>query len=108
MYDVITVGSSTIDVFAGVKSELIKIKTVHHEEELIAYPCGSKILINKLGFLTGGGGTNTAVAFSRLGLNVAYLGKMGQGSNSGLIVKRLRMYIILYHILYQMCSCVSN
>ena len=89
MYDVITVGSSTIDVFAGVKSELIKIKTIHHEEELIAYPCGSKILINKLGFLTGGGGTNTAVCFSRLGLKVAYLGMMGNRSNSKLIQKEL-------------------
>jgi ribokinase len=90
MYDVITVGSSTIDVFACVESELIKIKTAHHEEELIAYPCGSKILINELNFLTGGGGTNTAVSLSRLGLNVGYLGKIGSGSNSRLIIKRLK------------------
>ena len=90
MYDVITVGSSTIDVFAKAESELIKIKTMHHEEELIAYPCGSKILISELDFLTGGGGTNTSVSLSRLGLKVAYLGKMGSGSNSGLILKRLQ------------------
>ena len=90
MYDVITVGSSTIDVFANVESELIKIKTVTHEEELIAYPSGSKILIKNLDFLTGGGGTNTAVVLSKLGLKVAYLGKIGTGSNSGLIVKRLK------------------
>jgi ribokinase len=90
MYDVITVGSSTVDVFAKVESELIKIKTVHHEEELIAYPCGTKILVKELKFLTGGGGTNTAVALSKLGLNVAYLGKIGSGGNSNLIVRRLR------------------
>ena len=78
MYDVITVGSSTIDVFADVESEEIKIKTKDGEEELIAYPAGSKILIKELNFLTGGGGTNTAVAFSRLGLNVAYLVKWGK------------------------------
>lgn len=90
MYDIITVGSSTIDVFAKAESELIKIKTAHHEEELIAYPCGSKILISELDFLTGGGGTNTSVSLSRLGLKVAYLGKMGSGSNSGLILKRLQ------------------
>ncbi|MBN2367816.1 carbohydrate kinase family protein [Candidatus Woesearchaeota archaeon] len=89
MYDVITVGSSTIDVFARVESELIKIKTIHHEHELIAYPCGSKILIKSLDFLTGGGGTNTAVALSKLGLKVAYLGKTGHGSNSNLIIKKL-------------------
>ncbi len=90
MYDVITVGSSTIDVFANVESELIKIKTATHEEELIAYPSGSKLLIKELDFLTGGGGTNTAVVLSKLGLKVAYLGKLGSGSNSGLILKRLK------------------
>jgi ribokinase len=89
MFDVITVGSSTIDVFAGVESEEIKIKTKEGEEELIAYPCGSKILIKELEFLTGGGGTNTAVCFSRLGLKTAYLGKIGVGTNSGLILKKL-------------------
>lgn len=90
MYDVITVGSSTIDTFASVESELIKIKTVHYEEELIAYPSGSKILINDLKFFIGGGGTNTAVAFSRLGLNVGYVGKIGSGTNSGLILNALK------------------
>ncbi len=90
MYDVITVGSSTIDVFANVESEEIKITSSEGEEDLIAYPAGSKILIKELDFLTGGGGTNTAVSFARLGLNVAYLGKMGKGTNSGLIIKRLR------------------
>ena len=50
MYDVITVGSSTIDVFADVESEEIKIKTKDGEEELIAYPAGSKILIKELNF----------------------------------------------------------
>ena len=90
MFDVITVGSSTIDVFASVDSEQIKIKSSEGEEELLAYPAGSKLLIKELNFLTGGGGTNTAVCFSRLGLNVGYLGKVGKGTNSGLIIKRLR------------------
>jgi ribokinase len=90
MYDVITVGSSTVDVFAKVESELIKIKTVHHTDELIAYPCGTKILINDLEFLTGGGGTNTATSFSRLGLKTAYLGKIGNDNNSKLILNMLK------------------
>jgi ribokinase len=90
MYDVITVGSSTVDVFADVESELIKIKTAHHEEEMIAYPCGSKILIKKLEFMTGGGGTNTSVALKRLGLKVAYLGKIGDDENSDMILNKLK------------------
>ena len=73
MYDIITVGSSTVDVFVNTDSELIKIKTAKSEEELIAYPAGTKLIIKDLNFTIGGGGTNTAVAFSRLGFKVGYL-----------------------------------
>jgi len=90
MYQVITVGSSTVDAFAKVESELVKIKTVHHTEELIAYPSGAKILINDLVFLSGGGGTNTAVSLSKLGINVAYLGKVGNDNNKVLILDQLK------------------
>ena len=91
MYDVITVGSATIDVFARTRfSELIKIIDPKGETDLIAYPSGSKILIDELEFTTGGGGTNTAVAFARLGHKVAFFGKLGKGTNSDFIYKSLQ------------------
>ena len=94
MYDVITVGSATIDVFARTRvSELIKIFDGKKERDLLAYPTGAKILVDELDFTTGGGGTNTAVAFSRLGHKVAYIGKMGRKSecaNSDEIIASLR------------------
>jgi len=91
MYDIITVGSSTIDVFAQTKfSELIKIMEKKKETDLIAYPIGSKILIKKLEFTTGGGATNTAVALSRLGYKVACISKMGCGANAGKIKRHLK------------------
>lgn len=90
MYDVITVGSATIDVFADTVSELIKIKTLEKEEALIAYPAGSKILIKNLNFLTGGGGTNAAVSLARLGHKVGYLGKMGDDDRGEIILKELK------------------
>ena len=90
MYDAITVGSATVDVFARTDSELIKIKTVHHQEELIAFPCGSKILMNDLFFLTGGGGTNVAVSLAKLDHKVAYLGKVGKDVNGKIIQKMLK------------------
>ncbi|MBI2631431.1 carbohydrate kinase family protein, partial [Candidatus Pacearchaeota archaeon] len=55
----------------------------------MAFPSGSKILIDELDFSTGGGGTNTAVAFSRLGFKVGFVGKLGQGTNSDFIHKNL-------------------
>jgi len=90
MYDVITVGSATVDVFAKTRfSELIKIIDPQGETDLLAFPSGTKILIDELEFTTGGGGTNTAVAFSRLGHKVAFLGKLGKGTNSDFIIKDL-------------------
>ncbi|HDI02602.1 MAG TPA: carbohydrate kinase family protein, partial [Candidatus Aenigmarchaeota archaeon] len=86
MYDVVTVGSATLDVF--VYTELAEIK--RKSEKLIAYPAGSKILIKKLEFMTGGGGTNTAVAFSRLGLKTAYLGKLGNDYSGKKVIEELR------------------
>jgi len=90
MYDVITVGSATVDVFAKTHfSELIKIIDPKGETDLLAFPSGTKILIDDLEFTTGGGGTNTAVALSRLGHKVAFLGKIGEGTNSDFIHKNL-------------------
>ena len=90
MYDVITVGSATVDVFAKTHfSELIKIIDPKGETDLLAFPSGSKILIDELEFTTGGGGTNTAVALSRLGHKVGFVGKLGTGTNSDFIHKDL-------------------
>ncbi|MFH0868581.1 MAG: carbohydrate kinase family protein [Candidatus Woesearchaeota archaeon] len=87
MYDVITVGSATVDVFARTEfNKLIKKK----KTDFIAYPLGSKMLIEELNVTVGGGGTNTAVALARLGHKVAFLGKTGIGINSLRVIKKLR------------------
>lgn len=90
MYDVITVGSNTLDVFVKTDSELVEIKNKNTTEELLAYPLGSKILISELDFMIGGGGTNTAVTFSRLGMKTGYLGKIGKDENGLKIYKLLK------------------
>ncbi len=76
-YDVVTMGSATVDLFAATDAELVQIQTRHSMERLLAYPLGGKILIRELDTAIGGGGTNTAVAFARLGLRTAFLGKVG-------------------------------
>ncbi len=91
MYDVITVGSSTVDVFAETEfSELIKIRDRKKVTSLLAYPSGSKILITRLEFTTGGGATNTAVALARLGHKVACISKMGCRANAEKIKRHLK------------------
>jgi len=83
MFDIITVGSATVDLFVKTRSKFKILKK--KEEHDICYPIGSKILIDELSHSTGGGGTNTAVAFSRLGLKTGWIGKLGTGPNSRFI-----------------------
>ena len=81
-YDVIVIGSATVDVFVKTDAETIDISGFSHghkvNEHLIAYPLGSKILIKELDFKTGGGGTNVVATFAAQGLKTGYIGKIGQ------------------------------
>ncbi|MAG50849.1 carbohydrate kinase family protein [archaeon] len=86
MFDIVTVGSALVDVF--VNTELGEIKK--DGKKLIAYPVGSKISVKSIKFLIGGGGTNTAVSFSRLGFNTGYLGKIGNDKNGEEILDLLK------------------
>lgn len=83
MYDVITVGSNTLDVFAYTeRTKSICVEGIKDGRCYVSYPIGSKLLIDELDFYTGGGGTNSAVCLSRLGMQTAYLGKVGSDNNS--------------------------
>src|SRR5690606_13349484 len=88
-YDITTIGSATVDFFADTDSELIRIDTRTSSEQLLAFPLGEKILVNEFNITTGGGGTNTAVAFTRLGLKTAFLGKVGADINGDYIIRQL-------------------
>ena len=88
MYDVITIGSATVD--ALVRTEFFEMVHGKKKEECIAYPVGSKILMKELLLTTGGGGTNTAVALARLGHKVAFLGKVGSKYNSSRVIMELK------------------
>jgi ribokinase len=78
MFDIISFGSAVVDVFVNTD--------VSKKKNFISYPTGSKILIKELRFDIGGGGTNTSIAFSRLGLKTGYIGKLGDDENG----KRIR------------------
>ena len=92
MFDVITFGSATIDVFAFTDKAKTKCSKNHSHGKhcFIYYPAGSKLYIDELYFNTGGGGTNTAVSFARLGLKTGYLGKLGKDQMSSNIIQELK------------------
>jgi ribokinase len=89
-YEVVTIGSSAVDYFADTDSELIGIDTRHSHQEFIAFPLGSKILINEMNVTTGGGGTNCGACFSRMGFTTGYLGKLGDDSLADFILAALK------------------
>lgn len=89
-YDVVALGSATVDIFAHSDNEVITIKGEHEQEELLAYPLGSKILIRKIDFKIGGGGTNTAVSFSRLGMKTAFMGCLGHDLRGEQVISLLK------------------
>ena len=92
MYDVITFGSATIDIFVHSHySKTIKeCKKKGVRCTFQAYPIGSKLLIDKIHEGVGGGGINTAIALRRLGNNVAFMGNIGHGPNAAFISNYLK------------------
>jgi ribokinase len=91
MYDVITIGSNTIDLFVHTdQSGLIDFHSRKGVDQFISYPVGTKMLITKLMHNFGGNGVNAAVTLSRLGLKTGYIGKIGTDENGKIILKHLK------------------
>src|SRR3989344_679630 len=96
MWDIVTVGSNTIDWFLWTHPEMIHRMKRHHLETWMAYPIGAKILVEQFRVATGGGGTNTAATFSRLGLKTAYLSRVGADSNGDCVLADLKKYNVVF------------
>lgn len=89
MYDIITIGSSTIDIFVKTHSTARHILR-HATEHDVCLPIGAKVLVDDIHVFTGGGGTNTAVALARLGFKTAWHGTVGTDDNGHTIFNELR------------------
>jgi len=76
MFDVITVGASSQDVFLGGKA--FKPNVEEDGELTEQFPLGAKIEVDDVLFSTGGGATNAAVTFARNNLKVAFIGRTGK------------------------------
>ncbi len=75
MYDVVSFGSVTEDVFVSSKTfHLIK----DHRERDICFPFGRKIELKDVRFDLGGGALNSATGFSRMGLKAGICANMGK------------------------------
>lgn len=90
MQDVITIGTANRDVFL----ESRDFKLIHHPSFLTnqaqCFELGAKINIEKIYFTTGGGATNSAVAFQRQGLKTACLAVIGDDLGGESILEELQ------------------
>lgn len=87
-YDVVTLGTSTQDYFLKLSENLKEMKL--KEKDFIMLPLGSKVEIEKIFLQTGGGATNTAVSFSRLGLKTGIVYKVGNDEGGKSILSVLK------------------
>ena len=83
MYDVISIGSATVDIF--IKSDQFITKN-----DLLSLPYSSKNEITQSLICSGGGATNSSVSFSRLGLKSTCVSLIGQSHLNNYIFEDLR------------------
>lgn len=77
MFDIVTFGSATRDIFVRSKEFRIIDSPEFLTGKALAVEAGGKIYIEELVFSTGGGGTNCAATFALQGLKTAFVGLVG-------------------------------
>ena len=81
-FDIVSVGNATIDTFICVNGKVKKGNLV--------LPVGSKQEVKSIFYATGGGATNTAVGFKRLGLKTGILAAVGKDPGGKIVLRELR------------------
>ena len=79
MYDVITIGSATIDSFVeSDAANVVSVSTKEHSIDFMSYPYGAKVEVESFKTAVGGGGLNAAANFAHLGAKTAAIFKIGE------------------------------
>lgn len=78
MYDVITIGSATMDVFVECDdANIVAAYSKSNKSEFMCYPYGAKVEVTDFTSNTGGGGVNTALNFANFGFKTSAICKIG-------------------------------
>jgi len=83
MYDVITIGTASLDVF-------LKVKNFKASQRFLTFPLGEKIEVTDFNISSGGGATNCAVTFKRLGFKTLTVFEVGQDPFKDFIINELQ------------------
>jgi len=91
MKKVLTIGGATEDLFLLYKNiEMLHLATEFEKRSFVILEEGRKIEVNNLEYYTGGGATNSAVSFKRLGLEVETLFKIGADREGEFVIEELK------------------
>jgi len=91
MLSILTLGGATIDtILEYSEPETLNLQSTHGTLSYLLLEEGKKIEVTSLGFYTGGGATNSAVAFKRLGFHVAAFFKVGMDAQGERIFQELQ------------------
>jgi len=89
-FDLISIGGATVDIsFYSKEGELISAGG-NAKQKMLAFEYGAKIVADRVYTTCGGGASNSSVSASRLGLNTAVIGRVGDDSNGVAVLKNLK------------------
>ena len=75
---IFTIGGATFDIFIKAHDQaIIQIQDQKSSRKLLCLEYGGKVKIDEVHETFGGGATNTAVAFARMGFDASFVGKVG-------------------------------
>ena len=100
MKKVITIGGATQDIFILYKhTELLHLDTQAGKRSFLILEEGKKIEVNQLAYHTGGGATNSAASFSKLGFPTTSFFKIGTDATGNFVLDALNnLGINLEHV----------
>ncbi len=90
MFDIITFGSATKDIYLKTKDFQIIRNQKFATGKGFCFGLGSKVEAEDVYFASGGGGTNTAATFAKQGLKTAYCGAVGKDIAGKEIIEELK------------------
>lgn len=87
MYDYVTIGGATRDIFVKTSAgRIIENDGDPSVKEYIAFEYGAKVIPEEVHFAFGGGGVNSAVCFARFGHKAAAIVNLGKDETSKALV----------------------
>lgn len=87
---VITIGGATQDIYLRYEgADSMKITGIHGEQSYMLFESGAKVEVENIEYHTGGGATNSAVSFKRLGFDVSSICMIGDDEAGKTVINDL-------------------